>query len=96
MGVKDDHIFYLPKEHNWWGPAGMTGPCGPDTEMFIITDKAGLRPGLLARPATAARYLEIWNDVFMQYNKQADGTFVPAASRRTSIPAWDWSAPSAC
>ena len=38
MGVKEDHIFFLPKENNWWGPAGVTGPCGPDTEMFIIRD----------------------------------------------------------
>ena len=44
MGVKDDHIFYLPKENNWWGPAGLTGPCGPDTEMFIITDKEPCGP----------------------------------------------------
>ena len=33
MGVDEDHIFFLPKENNWWGPAGITGPCGPDTEM---------------------------------------------------------------
>ncbi|MGI6169148.1 MAG: alanine--tRNA ligase-related protein, partial [Christensenellales bacterium] len=33
MGVEDSHIFFLSKEHNWWGPAGQTGPCGPDTEM---------------------------------------------------------------
>ena len=49
MGVEEDHIFFLPKENNWWGPAGVTGPCGPDTEMFIITRQARLRPGLLAR-----------------------------------------------
>ena len=36
QGVEEDHIFFLPKEHNWWGPAGITGPCGPDTEMFIV------------------------------------------------------------
>ena len=33
MGVDPSHIFFLPKENNWWGPAGITGPCGPDTEM---------------------------------------------------------------
>lgn len=74
-GVKDDHLFYLPKEHNWWGPAGITGPCGPDTEMFIITKKPC---GPDCSPACkCGAYLEIWNDVFMQYNKQKDGTFVP-------------------
>ena len=75
-GVKEDHIFYLPKENNWWGPAGITGPCGPDTEMFIITDKEPCGPD--CSPACdCGRYLEIWNDVFMQYNKQADGSFIP-------------------
>ena len=74
-GVKDDHLFYLPKEHNWWGPAGITGPCGPDTEMFIITKKPC---GPNCSPAChCGAYLEIWNDVFMQYNKQKDGTFIP-------------------
>ena len=74
-GVKDDHLFYLPKEHNWWGPAGVTGPCGPDTEMFIITKKPC---GPDCSPAChCGAYLEIWNDVFMQYNKQKDGSFVP-------------------
>ena len=76
MGVKDDHIFYLPKENNWWGPAGLTGPCGPDTEMFIITDKEPCGPD--CSPAcSCGRYLEIWNDVFMQYDKQPDGSYIP-------------------
>ena len=75
-GVKEERIFFLPKENNWWGPAGLTGPCGPDSEMFIITDKEPCGPD--CSPAcSCGRYLEIWNDVFMQYNKQADGTFVP-------------------
>ncbi len=75
-GVKDDHIFYLNAKHNWWGPAGTTGPCGPDTEMFIIKDQPPCGPD--CSPACdCGRYLEIWNDVFMQYNKQADGTYPP-------------------
>ena len=79
-GVADDHIFYLPQENNWWGPAGITGPCGPDTEMFIITDKEPCGPD--CSPAcSCGRYLEIWNDVFMQYNKKADGTFEPLAQK---------------
>ncbi len=78
-GVKDDHLFYLPKEHNWWGPAGITGPCGPDTEMFIITKKPC---GPKCSPACkCGAYLEIWNDVFMQYNKQKDGTFIPLSQK---------------
>lgn len=79
-GVADDHIFYLPKENNWWGPAGVTGPCGPDTEMFIITDKEPCGPD--CSPAcSCGRYLEIWNDVFMQYNKKEDGTFEPLTQK---------------
>ena len=54
----------------------MTGPCGPDTEMFIIKDQPPCGPD--CSPAcSCGRYLEIWNDVFMQYEKQADGTFIP-------------------
>ncbi len=78
-GVKDDHLFYLPKEHNWWGPAGVTGPCGPDTEMFIITKKPC---GPNCSPACkCGAYLEVWNDVFMQYNKQKDGSFLPLSQK---------------
>ena len=73
-GVKDDHLFYLPKEHNWWGPAGITGPCGPDTEMFYWT---GPLPAPEVFDPADKRWVEIWNDVFMQYNKQKDGTFIP-------------------
>ena len=76
QGVKDDHLFYLPKKHNWWGPAGVTGPCGPDTEMFWITDKPACGPDC-GPDCSCGRYLEIWNDVFMQYEKQADGSFIP-------------------
>ena len=75
-GVAEDHLFFLPKANNWWGPAGITGPCGSDTEMFIITDKEPCGPD--CSPAcSCGRYLEIWNDVFMEYNKTAEGTYVP-------------------
>lgn len=80
MGVEESHIFYLPKENNWWGPAGVTGPCGPDTEMFIDTGKPACGPD--CSPACdCGKYLEIWNDVFMQYNKKEDGTFEPLAHK---------------
>ncbi|MCE5344207.1 MAG: alanine--tRNA ligase [Eubacteriales bacterium] len=79
-GVADDRIFFLPKENNWWGPAGLTGPCGPDSEMFIITDREPCGPD--CSPAcSCGRYLEIWNDVFMQYNKTSEGTFEPLAKK---------------
>ena len=79
-GVKEDHIFFLPKENNWWGPAGITGPCGPDSEMFIITDKPPCGPDC-SHACDCGRYLEIWNDVFMQYDKQKDGTFKPLSQK---------------
>ncbi|MDD2429110.1 MAG: alanine--tRNA ligase [Eubacteriales bacterium] len=79
-GVKPENIYYLPKENNWWGPAGLTGPCGPDTEMFIINDKEPCGPD--CSPACdCGRFLEIWNDVFMQYNKTADGNYEPLAQQ---------------
>ena len=79
-GVKKENIYFLPREHNWWGPAGQTGPCGPDTEMFIIKDQPPCGPN--CSPAcSCGRFLEIWNDVFMQYNKKEDGTFEPLAHK---------------
>jgi alanyl-tRNA synthetase len=75
-GVPKDRIFYLPKANNWWGPAGKTGPCGPDSEMFIVADVADCSPN--CSPACdCGKYLEIWNDVFMEYNKTAEGKFEP-------------------
>ena len=80
MGVAEDHIFFLDKKHNWWGPAGVTGPCGPDTEMFIDTGKEKCSEN--CNPAcSCGKYVEIWNDVFMQYNKTAEGTFEPLAQK---------------
>jgi alanyl-tRNA synthetase len=90
-------IFFYEKKKNWWGPAGQTGPCGPDTEMFYDTCPE-LEPGVHRKGSSEAsqkkyelpgwngkchancecgRFVEIWNDVFMQYNKQADGSYVP-------------------
>ena len=43
-GIPKERIFFLPKSNNWWGPAGTTGPCGPDTEMFIDTGKPACSP----------------------------------------------------
>ncbi len=74
LGIPGDRIAFMPKANNWWGPAGLTGPCGPDTEMFYWVG-AGEPQG---NPKTHEKeWMEIWNDVFMQYNKNADGTFTP-------------------
>lgn len=74
LGIPDDRIYFLPREDNWWGPAGETGPCGPDSEMFYDTGKEKCGPD--CRPGcSCGKYFEIWNDVFMQYNKTADGKY---------------------
>ncbi len=78
LGISDDRIAFLPKEDNWWGPAGLTGPCGPDTEMFYWTGE-GEAPAVF-NPKDK-NWVEIWNDVFMQYNKNEDGSFTPLAQQ---------------
>ena len=78
-GIPKERIFYLPKKNNWW-IAGTTGPCGPDTEIFWDTGKPAC--GENCDPSCdCGKYLEIWNNVFMQYNKQADGSYLPLAQK---------------
>lgn len=74
LGMPEERIAFLPKKDNWWGPAGHTGPCGPDTEMFYWTG-SGDAPEKF--DTEDKRWVEIWNDVFMQYNKTEEGTFEP-------------------
>jgi len=80
MGIPENRIAYLPRADNWWGPAGSTGPCGPDSEMFYyVGDKPcgpDCKPG-----CSCGKWLEIWNDVFMQYNKTAEGEYAPLARK---------------
>jgi alanyl-tRNA synthetase len=74
LGIPKERIFFLPKKDNWWGPAGSTGPCGPDTEMFYDSGKEKCskecKPG-----CSCGKYFELWNNVFMEYNKTADGRY---------------------
>ncbi|MFA4880990.1 MAG: alanine--tRNA ligase [Candidatus Doudnabacteria bacterium] len=72
-GIAEKRIYYYPKSENWWGPAGETGPCGPDTEIFFDTGQEKCGPKCEPR-CKCGKYAEIWNLVFMQYNKKADGT----------------------
>ncbi len=79
-GIPKKRIYFFPKEDNWWGPAGKTGPCGPDTEIFFDTGKKAC--GKDCRPGCGCgKYFEIWNDVFMQYKKTAEGKFEPLAQQ---------------
>ena len=73
-GFKKENIFYLPAEDNWWGLE--FGPCGPDSEMFYVSDKEPCGPN--CRPGChCGKYTEIGNDVFMQYEKHQDGSLTP-------------------
>jgi alanyl-tRNA synthetase len=74
LGIPKSRIYFLGKNENFWGPAGETGPCGPCTEMFIDTGKK--QCGKKCKPGcSCGKYFEIWNDVFMQYNKTKEGKF---------------------
>ncbi|MGN0786051.1 MAG: alanine--tRNA ligase [Christensenellales bacterium] len=65
MGVDPSHIFYLGAKHNWWIP-GTSGPCGPDTEIFFDTGKEKCCESC-DPSCSCGKYLEIWNNVFMEY-----------------------------
>ncbi|MFA5062075.1 MAG: alanine--tRNA ligase [Patescibacteria group bacterium] len=75
LGMPEHKIAFLPKADNWWGPAGQTGPCGPDTEMFYWKGESEYPPKNSNPKTDKDNWLEIWNDVFMQYNKTADGKY---------------------
>ena len=74
MGIPRDRIYYCSREHNWWGPAGETGPCGPDTEIFYDTGKEKCSEHC-DPTCSCGKYLEIWNNVFMQYNKTKESKY---------------------
>jgi alanyl-tRNA synthetase len=73
-GLEKEQIYFYGRSENWWGPAGKTGPCGPDTEIFydIGKEKCGEDCGPACK---CGKYVEIWNNVFMEYNKNEDGTY---------------------
>jgi alanyl-tRNA synthetase len=80
LGFPENRISYRPKEDNWWGPAGSTGPCGPDSEMFYDIGKEPCGPDC-GPGCSCGKWLEIWNDVFMQYNKTEAGAYEPLARK---------------
>ena len=72
-GIPEDRIYYFGKDDNWW-IAGEEGPCGPDTEMFYDTGKPKCSPN--CNPSCGCgKYVEIWNNVFMEYFKTKDGKY---------------------
>jgi alanyl-tRNA synthetase len=80
LGIDESRIYKYDKKENWWGPAGITGPCGPDSEIFYISDKKEC--GSDCEPkCDCGKYIEIWNNVFMEYNKAENGSYEPLAQK---------------
>lgn len=75
VGMPEDKIAYLPASDNWWA-AGPTGPCGPDTEIFYWVGE-GLPPAGSNKGTDSANWMEIWNNVFMQFNRVDEKTLEP-------------------
>jgi len=78
LGISEERIKGLPKKENWWGPAGEMGPCGPDTEMFYWV---GEGPAPKEFDPEDKRWVEVWNDVFMEYFKNMDGRYEPLSQK---------------
>lgn len=79
LGLPAGRIYYLPKADNWWGPVGQSGPCGPDSEMFYdngLPDHPGCQPG-----CPCGKWLEVWNNVFMEYERTPEGRTLRLAQR---------------
>jgi alanyl-tRNA synthetase len=74
LGIPEERIAFLPKKNNWWGPAGQVGPCGPDTEMFYWSKNSKVPKKF---DPEDNNWVEIWNDVFMQYEKNKEGNYTP-------------------
>ena len=71
LGIKKERLAFMPKKDNWWGPAGELGPCGPDTEIFYWKNSKKKAPKVFN--PTDSNWVEIWNDVLMEYTKTKEG-----------------------
>ncbi len=78
LGINKNRIAFLGEENNWWPNMESTGPCGPDTEIFYWRGSEAVPEKFDPEDET---WVEIWNNVFMQYNHEADGTFKPLAHK---------------
>jgi len=75
-GKKEHRIFTMPASDNWWGPVGETGPCGPCTEIYYdVSPEKGSLQNLFEEEVSNFRLMEVWNNVFMEFNKLASGKF---------------------
>ena len=73
VGIKEERIAFLGEENNWWPNMEATGPCGPDTEIFYWRSEEPVPEKFNPDDET---WVEIWNNVFMQYNHEPDGNFI--------------------
>jgi alanyl-tRNA synthetase len=83
LGFPERRISFLPKSDNWWGPAGSTGPCGPDSEVFYDSDPGG--PAGETPATNPQRFWEVCNNVFMEYDLQADGRYLRLEQRNIDV-----------
>ena len=77
LGIKEERIAFLGEEDNWWSP-GDVGPCGPDTEIFYWSSEEKAPAKFDPQDN---RWVEIWNNVFMQYNHTEDGVYEPLVNK---------------
>ncbi|MEI7690542.1 MAG: alanine--tRNA ligase [bacterium] len=84
IGIPEKRIYKNDKKENWWGPASETGPCGPDTEMFLDTGQKNC--GKECSPVCdCGKYIEIGNNVFMEYFKNAEGKYEKLAQKNVDV-----------
>ncbi|HLJ36462.1 MAG TPA: alanine--tRNA ligase-related protein, partial [Ktedonobacteraceae bacterium] len=84
LGIPPERIYALQKEDNWWELGGLPGPCGPDSELFYDTGRPAHGPD--CRPGChCGKYIEIGNNVFLQYNKTAEGRYEPLQQRSIDV-----------
>lgn len=78
LGIPENRIAFLGEDDNWWPNMELTGPCGPDTEIFYWRSEKEVPTNF---DPENDNWVEIWNNVFMQYNHNADGTFEPLKNK---------------
>lgn len=84
LGLSNNQIFYYGDDENWWGPAGETGPCGPDSEMFYVNDIPDCSE--TCGPAcSCGKYVELGNNVFMTYYKDKEGNLTELEQKNIDV-----------
>jgi alanyl-tRNA synthetase len=78
LGIKEERIAFLGEENNWWPNMELLGPCGPDTEIFYWRSKEDVPEKF---DPENENWVEIWNNVFMQYNHEEGGSFTPLKNK---------------